>query len=218
MKKNVFKFFTIVAIAAAVVCCKKKADEAETKAAVDAAKSEVTSVKYMANPAESAIEWKGFKPAGTHNGTVKVETGVFTVNDGKIDSGTFLIDMSSIVVLDIPAENEMNGKLTGHLKSEDFFGVEKFPSAAFEVTGFEVKDGKSMLSGNLKMKDIENNVTFPVTLNTEGDVMSLTSEVFTIDRTKWDIKYKSKSVFSDLKDKFINDDIELKITVKASKS
>ena len=126
--------------------------------------------------------------------------------------------MNSIIVLDIPEDDEYNAKLAGHLKSDDFFDVEKFPSAAFEVTGFEMKDGKSWLSGNLTLKEKKNNVTFPVTVGSADGQFSITSEVFTIDRSKWDVKYGSKSFFYYLGDKFINDDIELKISVKAKKS
>lgn len=218
MRTNVLKFLSMVAIAVAIVGCNKKANEAETKAAETKAEAKVESVKYTADATASSIAWTGFKPTGKHNGTINIESGVFTVNDGKVESGSFLIDMNSIVVLDIPAEEDGNADLVGHLKNADFFDVEKFANAAFDITGFEVKDGKNMLSGNLTMKDKKNNLTFPVTLNTEGDMMILTSEAFTIDRTKWDIKYKSKSIFGDLGDKFINDDIELKINVKAKKS
>lgn len=200
-----------------IVSCKKKADEAQTTAAEDASTASNAAVKFMANPVESVIEWKGFKPTGTHNGTIKIESGVFAVKNGAIESGTFLIDMNSIVNLDIPADKEGNGKLVGHLKSADFFDVEKYPSAAFEVTGFEEKEGKTMLSGNLTMKEKKNNISFPVTVSTEGDSFTLTSETFTIDRTKWDVQYGSKSIFKDLKDNFINDDIELKVVLKAKK-
>jgi polyisoprenoid-binding protein YceI len=218
MKKRILKVFTVFAIAATLVACKDKAKEAETTAAEAAAKAQMESVKYIANATESSIEWTGFKPTGKHNGTINVESGVFTVNNGKIESGSFLIDMNSIVDLDIPADDENNAKLVGHLKSADFFDVEKFPNAAFEVTGFEEKDGKSLLSGNLTLKEKKNNVTFPVTVNSEEDSFTMTSEVFTIDRSKWDVKYGSKSFFDNLGDKFINDDIELKIMVKANKS
>ena len=218
MKKRILKVFTVFAIAATLVACKDKAKEAETTAAEAAAKAQMESVKYIANATESSIEWTGFKPTGKHNGTINVESGVFTVNNGKIESGSFLIDMNSIVDLDIPADDENNAKLVGHLKSADFFDVEKFPNAAFEVTGFEEKDGKSLLSGNLTLKEKKNNVTFPVTVNSGEDSFTMTSEVFTIDRSKWDVKYGSKSFFDNLGDKFINDDIELKIMVKANKS
>ena len=218
MKKQFFNLLTIVALAVAVVGCKNKADEANTSDAEAATVAKSTSQKYTANVGESSILWKGFKPTGSHEGTIAIESGVFTTNDGKIHSGTFLIDMASIAVTDIPVEEEGNANLTGHLKNADFFDVEKFPSAAFEITGLEEKDGKSMLSGNLNLKGVKNNITFPVTVSESGDMLTLTSEAFTIDRSKWNVQYGSKSFFDNLGDKFINDDIELKINVKAKKS
>ncbi|GAL70959.1 YceI family protein [Jejuia pallidilutea] len=161
---------------------------------------------------------ESFKPTGTHNGDIKLESGVINVNGDAIESGSFLVDMGSIQVLDIPAEDEGNGKLLGHLKSPDFFDVENHANAAFEVTGISEVEGKTMLSGNLAIKGIKQNVTFPVNVTMDGDTMMLTSEAFTIDRTKWDIKYKSKSIFGDLGDKFINDEIELKVNVTAKKA
>ncbi len=218
MKKRIATIFTIAALVISANGCKDKAKEANTKEAETVATAEASSEKYTANIAESTIEWKGFKPTGTHNGTINIENGVFNVTDGKINSGTFLIDMKSIEVADIPKEDEYNGKLTGHLKSADFFDVEKHPSSAFEITGISEVDGKTMLSGNLTLKDAKNNVTFPVTVSNTDGALILTSETFTIDRSKWNVKYGSKSFFDDLGDKFINDDIELKITVKATKS
>lgn len=210
MKSKFLKILTIVAIGAAVISCKKKADEAATTEAEAVATSQMTSTKYMVNTDESVIEWTGHKPTGKHDGTINLESGVFTVNEGKIESGTFMITMSSL------KDSEGNAKLEGHLKSADFFEVETYPNAAFEVTGHEMVDGKSMLSGNLTLKDVKNNVTFPVTTSNEGNTFTLTSEMFTIDRSKWNVKYGSKSFFDDLGDKFINNDIELKITVKAA--
>lgn len=214
MKKQISKIIMIVAIGFTIVACKDKAKEANTTDAEAAAVATSASDKYVANAEESTIEWKGFKPTGTHTGTIGIESGLFTTKAGSIQSGTFLIDMTSIVNTDMPAENEGNAKLVGHLKSADFFDVEKFPSAAFEITG--LKD--NMLSGNLTIKGTKNNVSFPVTVSNEGDMMTLASEAFTIDRSKWNVKYGSKSFFDNLGDKFINDDIELKITIKAKKS
>jgi len=196
----------------AVVSCKNKAEEAKTTEATEATEAQASSVKYMANPANTLIEWAGYKPTGEHFGTIMLESGVFTVNDGKIESGTFIINMSSL------KDYDGSAKLEGHLKSADFFDVEKHPSAAFEITGFEEVDGKMMLSGNLALKEKKNNVTFPVTLSEKDDIFTITSEKFTIDRSKWDVKYGSKSFFDNLGDKFINDDIELKIVVNAKKS
>jgi len=209
----------MVAIAVVLVSCKNESKEVKTTEAENAAEAQATSTKYLANAETSLIEWIGSKPTGSkHNGTINLESGVFTVNNGKLESGTFLIDMNSIVNLDIPADKKGNANLVGHLKSADFFDVEKFPSAAFEVTGLEEVDGKTMLSGNLKMKDIENNITIPVSLSGEGNNFTINSETFTIDRSKWNVQYNSGSFFDNLGDKLINDDIELKITVAGSKS
>ena len=222
MKKQVLNIFTVVALCAAVVGC-KKAKEANTSDAEAAAVGESTSQKYVANIAESTIEWKGFKPTGTHNGTVNVESGVFKVDNGTLQSGTFLIDMKSIVSTDL--EGDMKGNLEAHLKGTvegkegDFFDVTKFPTGAFEITGTQATEGgKTMLSGNLALKGNKHNVTFPVTITTEGDIMTISSDAFTIDRTKWGVNYGSKTVFDNLGDKFINDDMELKITIKAKKA
>jgi len=218
MIKQKLSLAIILALIMTFIGCKNKAEEAQTTEAQDVTTAEATTTKYMVDTEASMIEWKGFKPTGTHNGSIQIENGVFTVADGKIESGSFLIDMNSIVDLDMEPANEMNAKLVNHLKSPDFFDVEKYPTAAFEVTGYEVKDGKGWLSGNLTMKEKKNNITFPVTVITSGTNVTITSETFTVDRSKWDVKYGSKSFFDDLGDKFINDDMELKVNVKASES
>lgn len=218
MKKNFFKILFLSVLTVSFYNCKDKAKEATTTEAEEITIVEAEALKFTADVEASNIEWKGFKPTGSHNGSINIKNGVLKTVDGKIAGGTFLIDMTSITVLDIPAEEKGNAKLLGHLKNTDFFNVEKHPSATFEITGLEEVDGKTMLSGNLALKDIKNNVTFPVSVLNEGDTMTLTSETFTIDRTKWNIEYKSKSIFSDIGDKFINDDIELKIMIKANKA
>ena len=217
MKKNFATILFITALAMSVTGCKNTAKEATTTAA-EAVEETINSDAYLVNNEASTIEWKGFKPTGSHNGTIALERGVLDVANGKVVGGSFIIDMKSITVTDIPVEDEGNAKLAGHLKGADFFDIEKHPSAGFTITGLEEVEGKMMLSGNLSLKAMKNNVTFPVTVSHENDVVTLTSEAFTIDRTKWNVQYGSKSIFDNLGDKFINDDMELKVTVKAAKS
>lgn len=217
MKTLVLNIF-LLATAISFTSCGDKAKEAETKDAEDAATAEITAVTYKANTSKSSIEWKGFKPTGSHFGTIEINQGELSVSDNSIDSGNFTIDMNSIVVNDIPKEEEDNAKLTGHLKSADFFDVEKYPNSKFEITKIETVDGKTMLSGNLTMKDATNNISFPVSTEMKGDMLMLTSETFTIDRSKWNVKYGSKSFFDNLGDQFINDGIELKISLVANKA
>ncbi|MGB3775625.1 MAG: YceI family protein, partial [Leeuwenhoekiella sp.] len=162
----------------------------------------------------------GNKPTGSHTGDVKLESGVVKV-DGDSLSGTFLIDMTTITDTDLEGDQKTN--LEQHLKGTvegkegDFFNVQKYPTAAFEITDVMDKDGKKMLEGNLTIKDSKNNISFPVTYSVDGNTMNLKSEPFTIDRTKWNVNYGSKSVFDDLGDKFISDDIELTINIVAKK-
>ncbi len=196
----------------AIVGCKNKAQEATMNNAETAMTVVLEADKYIANIEESTIEWQGFKPTGSHKGTINISSGEFNVSNGKISSGSFVIDMNSI------EESENNERLKGHLKSADFFEVDQYPTAEFEITGLEDKDGQIVLSGNLTLKDATKNVSIPVTVYNEANVLKISSEVFTIDRSKWNVKYGSKSFFDDLKDKFINDDIELKIAVTANKS
>ncbi len=214
------RFLTILTLALVVTfaSCKDKAQEAETTEAEAAAEVTEVSTKYLVDTEASTIMWKGFKPTGSHVGNIKIESGVFTMNGDAIESGSFLIDMASINVTDIPAEDEGNAKLAGHLKSPDFFDVEAFPASAFEVTSFTSENGKMMLSGNLKMKDVENNISIPVMVSENNDTITITSESFSVDRSKWNIKYGSKSFFDDLGDKFINDDMELQIKITANKA
>ncbi|SFD32023.1 YceI family protein [Algibacter pectinivorans] len=217
MKKNIAKILFVTALAVTATNCKDKAKEAATTAA-EAVEEVVNAEKYTVNTDASTIEWAGYKPTGSHNGTIAIENGILDVTNGKIVGGSFIINMNSITVLDIPADDEGNAKLVGHLKNADFFDVEKYPNAAFTITGLEEVEGKTMLSGNLLLKETKNNVTFPVTVTNENGSITLTSETFTIDRTKWNVQYGSKSIFDNLGDKFINDDMELKVTVKATKS
>jgi len=176
----------------------------------------VAQVDFKANTETSVLNWKGFKPTSEHYGTVNVKNGFFTVKDAQIVSGEFEIDMTSIIDLDMDADSEYNAKLVNHLKNEDFFNVEKYPEASFKVVKTEAKGDKTIMTGDLTIKGITHSVSFPASVKIDGNKLYVKSETFKIDRSKWNIKYKSKSFFSDLEDNFIYNDIELSFTVTAS--
>ena len=185
MKTNFLKITALVAFVA-FSSCKDKAEEAETKAAEEAAVAKSTAVTFKADTDRSTIVWKGFKPTGSHEGTISIKEGNIAVNDKTVESGKFTIDMSTIVVTDIPESEEGNAKLQGHLSGPDFFDVKGFPTAEFEVTGLENKEGKTMLSGNLTMKGETNNISFPVKTSFDEDnlhkrSLTLTGIFFNID-------------------------------------
>ncbi|WP_034057211.1 YceI family protein [Lacinutrix jangbogonensis] len=213
MRKQVLNIFTVLALGLAVVGC-KKGTEAETTDAKEVVEVEVEA-KYKAIPEKSMIIWKANKIVGGHSGTINVSNGVAKTKGNQLVGGSFIFDIATLKNTDIE-DAVQKGKLEGHLKADDFFDVEKHPNASFEITS--VENGK--ISGNLMMKGIKKNVTVPVTVGMTGDMMTITSDVFTIDRTEWNIKYNSGK-FADpakLGDYMIKDDVELKISITAKKA
>ncbi len=216
MRNEFLKITAVLFIGLAVVSCKKAKNETEAKDAEEVTKIEAEAVKYIAEVDSSTVAWKGFKPSGTHNGTIKISEGYFAITDDKLAGGNFVIDMKTIKDLDLE-DPKWNGKLVGHLSSPDFFDVENNAFSVFTITGVNDKEGKIMVKGNLTVKKIKKNIEFPAVVTFNGDELSFKSEPFTIDRTDWDIKFRSGKFFEDLKDKLINDEIEFVIEIKAKK-
>jgi len=158
------------------------------------------------NSKESKVNWTGKKVTGEHSGTIIVKDGSLTFSeDGMLTGGSFTMDMTSITCTDLEGDSKTN--LEGHLASEDFFGVEKFPSANMVITNVEGKDGKNYkITAELTIKDITQTVTFDAEV---GDNKAMANIV--IDRTKYEIKYKSGTFFEDLGDKVIYDDFDLNV-------
>ena len=218
---SLFAFLGIVAIS----CKSPSGDKAQSSSAMDAAALENYEA-YQVNLDESVVEWIGTKPTGQHNGTTKLSEGVLKVSEGQIVGGKFTIDLTSIVVLDIE-DAEMNGKLLGHLKSADFFEVETYPTAEFEIVTVNVKEGTAQaetglvpnytIAGNLTMKGITKAISFDAQIGMTDNLVSAKTVRFLIDRTDWSVNYGSNKVFDNLKDNFIHDDMALTIKLVAEK-
>ncbi len=179
--------------------------------------STIAQNKFVANSDSSTINWKGFKPTGEHNGTIAIDKGNFTHNDGEITGGEFTIAMNSIVNLDLEAGGKYNIKLVNHLKSADFFDTSVYPNAVFKITGTEKKGDQTLIKGDLTLKDKTNPVSFLADVKVNGNNLNVKSETFKIDRSKWNVRYGSKSFFDDLADKFIEDMMEISFDVNATK-
>lgn len=173
----------------------------------------LTDGDYIVNVGKSSVKWKGFKPTGSHNGTLNFDKGVLQVKEGKIAGGKFVMDMESIKVLDIPADDEYNGKLVGHLKNADFFDVEKHKTASFDITSAD----NHKIEGNLTIKGISKPIAFDISVSEKDGKIQFSSNKIVFDRTDYGIKYKSKKFFDNIKDKFINDEIEVSFDVEAIK-
>jgi len=153
--------------------------------------------------AQSTIKWTGSKITGSnHYGLISPKSSELTVEDGKVVSGSVVLDMNSLTVSDI--EGEKAQKFLRHMMNEDFFEVGKYPTATLEIK--EAKEGEMV--GQLTIKGITKPYSFPVTLK-DGKYVGKT----TFDRTQFGIIYKSGNFFKDLGDKVINDDVEIEFEI-----
>ncbi|WP_439879996.1 YceI family protein [Pontibacter sp. MBLB2868] len=174
---------------------------------------------YKVDVAKSEVKWHAKKVTGEHFGTIGVNQGQLLVNGNKVTGGTFAIDMSSIVCTDIQDAN-YNKKLVGHLKSDDFFSVEKHPTATFSITNVKPIAGATAgqpnytVTGDLTIKGITKAINFPATISVKNGVATAKADV-TVDRSKFDIRYGSNSFFDNLGDKAIYDDFVVSLDVTA---
>lgn len=156
---------------------------------------------------KSKIEWLGKKVTGQHNGDIKLKEGALVFNGSKLVGGNFTVDMTTINTTDL--SGDYKGKLDGHLKSDDFFGVAKFPTAKLVFkTVADKGNNVTTVTADLTIKGKTNPVTFDITVN--GN--TATTKVI-VDRAKYDIKYGSGSFFDNLGDKTIYDEFELDVTL-----
>ncbi|MCX2738899.1 YceI family protein [Pontibacter anaerobius] len=174
---------------------------------------------YKVDVAKSDLKWHAKKVTGEHMGNIALQSGDMQVNGNKIVGGTFVIDMNAITCTDIK-DAGYNAKLVGHLKSDDFFSVEKHPTATFKINSVKpiakAAAGKpnATITGDLTIKGITNQVSFPATVAVKNGVASAKADV-TIDRTKYDVRYGSNSFFEGLGDKAIYDDFVVSLDVTA---
>jgi polyisoprenoid-binding protein YceI len=173
---------------------------------------ETTNFKIVSS--NSNVEWTGRKVTGAHNGTIGIKEGNFILNDGKVKDGKVVIDTASIKILDV-TDPATNTQFAGHLASDDFFSIEKFPTATFDILSVkEITDRTFYLEGNLTIKDITHVVGFEATLENNRNAITLTGKLV-IDRTKYDIRFRSGNFFKDLGDTLIYNDFELDFNITA---
>ena len=158
----------------------------------------------------SSIDWIGRKVTGQHTGKIKITSGEVKMSGKAVKGGSFTMDMTSIT-----SDSE---RLTGHLKTDDFFSVEKNPTSAFVITKVTAS-GKDRINvtGNLTIKGITNEITFPATVKKQGNAIVAVAKNVMVNRAKYDIRYGSKSFFNDIGNKAIDDEFELGINLVAKK-
>lgn len=189
--------------AAALVSCENPADQTADATTTDAVEASGTAegAAYAISD-ESTITFVGSKVTGSHDGGFKEFDGSFTVNDaGEVTGGEFVIDMDSTW--------SDADKLTEHLKAEDFFHVAEHPESKFTVTGVEKSGEGYSVSGNLLLRGVEKNITFPATASKDGDTVKVSAE-FDIKRKDWGIVYAGKA------DDLIRDEVVIRFDLTAT--
>lgn len=178
--------------------------------------SNVNAADYVIDKVVSKVKWEGKKVTGKHTGTISCESGLLTVSKDKVISGSIVIDMKTIVDEDL-TDPEWNKKLIGHLSSDDFFSIAKFPRASMVVNKVTSLSGDDYhFLADLTIKGITKPVEFNAKVKVNGDQLSAKG-VITVNRTLYDIKYGSGSFFQGLGDKMISDDFTLEFEIKANK-
>lgn len=170
--------------------------------------------KFQVDTAASTLTWNAKKVTGEHYGNVQIASGELATDGKVIKQGSFEIDLSTLTVTDV-TNAESNAKLVRHLKSDDFFSVEKHPKANFSITSVTPKAGDEYtVKGKLTIKGITNEIEFPANIIRNGKKITASAKIV-VDRTQYDIRYRSSNYFENLGDKAISNEFELNLKLVA---
>ena len=208
------KKISLLAIGAALVLAScagnPEGKKAETKDSVETTVA-TEGTAFTVDATASQVKWTGTKVTGSHEGLINISSGSFTVDQGKVVGGSFVLDMNSINSTDL--EGEWKEKLDGHLKNEDFFDVAKFPEAKFDITSVTpgAAEGDIKVAGNLTIKGVSKNISFDAKVTESSDASVKVTADFNIAREDWGVTYAGKT------DDLISKEINFKVTVVAKK-
>lgn len=170
--------------------------------------------KYVViDTTESVVTWKGSNTFGPYTGYVYISKGELMIENSQLTGGTVEVDMNTIE----NQNHKSNNGFIEHLKDADFFDVKKFPFSTIvitKVTSINVEEKE--IRGDLTIKGITHPVTFPVKMEMKDGIVKASGKLV-IDRTKWDVRYKSGKFFDNLKDQAISDSIEFNMQIVAKK-
>lgn len=217
MKKNLFKVIAVLGVAFLVISCGK--DKPVTSESNEVL-TQTDGVLYKVDTMNSRVEWKGYKvlktDQTTHFGTIRFESGDVTIKEGKLQSGKFVADINTLENIDLKDKQEMKTKLESHLKSGDFFEVEKFPTASYEITKVTEANGgdyNTILDGNLTIKGITKPVQFKANVTVADGNVNIATEPTDINREDFGLKFTLP-----LENGLLNKEINLQVLIKAMES
>jgi len=218
MKKLIISIFALGALLSSCTDNGKKAETSEAKE-VEVVQTETTT-EFKTIKDGSHLKWKASHLGGVKErfGKISLEEANILVNENMVNYANFVINLSSLTVESLE-DKEMSDKLTGHLKSEDFFNIEKFPTAQFELTGVESAQGdfNSRVTGNLTIVGISKSITFSANISISEAEVSVKSEDFAVHRKDWGLTYNAEGSEGVPTDYLIADDIGFTIDVTLTK-
>ncbi len=219
------RYFTLLlAFSLLVACGGPEGTEVDSTEAMEETSTTemVQATQFVVDPAASNVTWEGAKKiGGSHTGTIPVTQGQLMVAEGRLVGGKFSMDIRNIQNTDL-GEADGRDKLVGHLKSADFFDVEKYPMAEFVITNVQPQangtDGITHnITGNLTLKGQSRSVTLPAIVSMDGNQFKASTPPFTIDRKEWGMEYGSGSIAGIAQDNIINDEVGLELYIVANK-
>ncbi len=218
MRKTVLTGLVVVAILGS---CANNGEKAEIQEAKKVSVNEVkTSVLFNNITDGSQVDWRASHLGGVQKrfGKIYLKNAKFVVNNNELSNATVEMDMHSFTVENFPEDGEQTAKLTGHLKSDDFFKVEAYPTAKFELVDVQNATGdySSKVTGNLTILDVTKSIAFNANITVADNEVSLKSEDFSIDRTQWGLIYNTEGTAGVPADYLISNDLGFTIDVTLS--
>ena len=189
---------------------------------MNSAKMATNAPAFKLQPQLSTLGWEGKAVTHGHVGTMQFTDGELLVKGNAVVGGTVTVDMKTIKATDI-ADAENQTKFVGHMSGDDFFGVSTYPTSTFKIVSVApikgaAKDANNAtISGDMTIKGVTQRISFPAKVGVKDGVAAATGKV-TIDRTKFGLKYGSKSFFESIGDKAIYDTFDLTFNVIAKKA
>jgi polyisoprenoid-binding protein YceI len=169
------------------------------------------------------VDWQAWHvgKTGERSGSITIMSAEASVNEGMLAGGTWVLDMKSVTVTNFKGdETPKNAKLQGHLMSEAFFLTDSFPTSTFEITSSMdtmIGESNTMISGNLTMKGVTKNISFPAKVEISETGVSITSGTFEINRTDWGLSYLAAGMEGVLADQVIDNEIAFTIHANVTK-
>lgn len=217
-------FLAGILLAILLTGCAPASTSDQAGAAPDSSAPSGTGIPYALDIPRCKLRWTASDPVASHQGIVPVSSGQFFMANGMITGGSIELNMAGLEVQDLAGEDrqQLEAHLRGTLpgREDDFFNTVQFPTATFILRQCSAladdPAGTHLISGDLRIKDITKPVTFKARVDASaGAAVKITTEPFVIDRAEWEIKYKSRKFFDNLKEDFIRDEVTLQLEIGA---